>query len=186
MLPFIGENNCVPRSPCPFWTWEWDQRSLQNEIVSQCLHKSFSFGSLRLLPPSFSVSWLTFTSTNPHPHPSPLSTPLMPKEAHTCMPTGTPKPAAPPPQSTSHTHSLSHTRTRTQSCFWVPTEVWQKPLDGWHTHTWCYRVRAKDSASWVMRDCHSYCLSMLQVGERGGRLRESQSFFLSLPYITQG
>lgn len=119
-------------------------------------------------PPSFSVSWHTFTSTIP---PSPLSTPLMPREACACMPTGTLKPTTPSP---SRLHN-----TDTQSCFWVPTEVWQKPLDRWHTHTWCYRVRARDSAPWVMRDCHSHCLPALQEGREGNdREKASASFFL--------
>lgn len=152
MLPFIGENNCVPRSPCPFWTWEWDQQSLQNEIVSQCLHKSFSFGSLRL-PHSFFLSFLVYLHKH-HPPPLPLSTPLMPREACACMPTGTLKPTTPSPNRL-HTHTHAHTDAHTHrvlflSSHWSVTEAtWQvthtldvigsgpeiQPLEWWETVT---------------------------------------------------
>lgn len=118
-------------------------------------------------PPSFSVSWHTFTSTIP---PSPLSTPLMPREACACMPTGTLKPTTPSPNRLhTHTHTCAHThmcaRTRTHthavlflSSHWSVTEAtWQvthtldvigsgpeiQPLEWWGTVTCivylCYR-----------------------------------------------
>lgn len=123
-------------------------------------------------PPSFSVSWHTFRSTNPPP--SPLSTPLMPKEACACMPTGTLKPTTPSPNRL-HTHTHTHAQSLV---FEFPLKCDRSHLTG-DTHTWCYRVRARDSASWVMRDCHSHCLSMLQEGrERNDRGKTSASFFL--------
>lgn len=181
MLPFIGENNCIPTSPCPFRTWEWDQQSLQNEIVSQCLHKSFPFGSLHH-PPYFFFCFVAYLHKHHHPpSPSTLSTPLMPKDACTCMPTGTLKPTAlyhPIPHLTSHTQSVSKAHTCTGSLvFEFPLKCDRSHLTG-DTHTWCYRVRARYSASWVMRDCHSYCLSMLQK-ERGKADRK-------MPNITEG
>lgn len=187
MLPFIGENNCIPTSPCPFRTWEWDQQSLQNEIVSQCLNKSFPFDSLRP-PPNLFFCFVAYLHKH-HPHsPSQLSTPLMPKEACTCMPTGTLKPTAPsPPRLTSYTQSVSKADTRTGSLvFEFPLKCDRSHLTG-DTHTWCYRVRARYSASWVMRDCHPHCLSLLQKGKgREWQKKKKTCFILSLPNITEG
>lgn len=126
-------------------------------------------------PPSFFLSFLAYLHKHP---PSPLSTPLMPKEACACMPTGTLKPTIPSP-------NWLHTHTHSQSCFWVPTEVWQKPLDRWHTHLMLSGQGQRFSL--LSDERLSLALFIYATGGKGREWqRESKCLCLSLPYITQG
>lgn len=119
-------------------------------------------------PPSFSVSWHTFTSTIPPLHHSQLHSSLE-RPALACQQALLNPQHHPPVDFTTHTHSL---------VFEFPLKCDRSHLTG-DTHTWCYRVRARDSASWVMRNCHSHCLSTLQEGREGNdREKASASFFL--------
>lgn len=113
-------------------------------------------------PPSFSVSWYTFTCTPSPPSPS---LPLCVSQLHSCRERPVlacqqallnPQPLPP----ITHTHSHIHTNTHTL-VFEFPLKCDRSHLTG-DTHTWCYRVRARDSALWVMRDCQPHCLSTLQ------------------------
>ena len=128
-------------------------------------------------PPFFSVSWHTFTSTIPLCH----------SQLHSCLERPTLacqqallNPQHHPPVGSTHTH-ITRTRTQTHTeslVFEFPLKCDRSHLTG-DTHTWCYRVRARDSASWVMRDCHLHCLSMLEEGREGNdRKKASTSFFL--------
>lgn len=177
MLPFIGENNCIPRSPLlgSFLNMrmrlaeptKWDSFTVSAQVlliwvVTQLLPHSHPS------PPSFTISWHTFTS----PSRSPLFTPLMPGERpmlHANRRSLNPQ----------HHPPIHFTHAHAESCFELPLKCDRSHLTGdTHTHTWCYRVRARDSASWVMRDCHLHCLSTIQ--DREGEMTERRQGLLSL------
>lgn len=128
-------------------------------------------------PPSFSVSWHTFRSTNP---------PLRHSQLHSCLK----RPALACQQALINPQhhppiDFTHTHTCTESCFWVPTEVWQKPLDRWHTHLMLSGQGQRFSL--LSDERLSLALFIYATGgERKEWQRESECFFLSLPYITRG
>lgn len=147
---------------------KWDGFTVSAQVLLICVVTplpSFFLGIPSQAPPS------------PTP-PLPPTTPLMSREACACMPTGTLKPTTPSP-------NRLQKHTYTQSCFWVSTEVWQKPLDRWHTHL----MLSGQGQRFSLLSDERLSLSLFIYatgGEREEWQRERECFFLSVLYITQG